>query len=65
MVSLVFFNLFVAIILQSFEDILQSDQQVFHADRTEHFRDKWAEIDQKATGFIKKKDIKTLLFSLG
>ena len=64
-VSLVFLNLFVAIILEGFEDTYQKDKKLFNHETTEYFRDVWSRFDPNATCFIRTKDFPKLMLALG
>ena len=64
-VSLVFLNLFVAIILEGFEDTYQKDKKLFNHETTEYFRDAWSRFDPNATCFIRTKDFPKLMLALG
>lgn len=64
-VVLVFLNLFVAIILEGFEETYQKDKKLFNQETTEYFRDVWSRFDPNATGFIKTKNFPNLMFALG
>lgn len=64
-VSLVFLNLFVAIILEGFDDTNQKDKKLFNHETTEYFRDAWSRFDPNATCFIRTKDFPKLMLALG
>ena len=64
-VSLVFLNLFVAIILEGFSDTYQKDKKLFNLETTEYFRDVWSRFDPNATCFIRTKDFAKLMLALG
>jgi hypothetical protein len=62
---MIFLNLFIAIILQGFEDMTESDRVEVKTEMTEYFRDKWAFCDPDATGLIELSEFPTLLLLLG
>ena len=64
-VGLVFLNLFVAIILEGFNDINAKDKQILNDDSVERFRQVWSTLDPKGTGFIEVPKLKILLTLLG
>lgn len=65
-ISLVFLNLFVAIILEGFDDIQRKDKRkVFDQSTTETFRDIWSSYDPFATGFIRVQDFQRFMLKLG
>lgn len=59
-----FLNLFVAIILEGFEDTQTTDKQLLNFETTEYFRDVWSRFDPKATGLIHIKDFKKFMLKL-
>ena len=63
--NLIFLNLFIAIILQGFEDTQNKDNRLFNQQTLDNFRDVWAKYDPDATTFIKISKIKDLLLDLG
>ena len=65
LVSLIFVSLFVAIILQAFEDTSEKDRQLFNQETTDHFRDVWSMFDPNATSYIKKEDFVQVMLNLG
>jgi len=64
-VSLIFLNLFIAIILQAFDDTNTDNKNVFNKELMDHFRNVWAELDPDATSFIPKADLPQFLMQLG
>ena len=64
-VSLVFLNLFVAVILEAFASTISRDAKWVDYDMIEDFRDVWSKFDPSATGFIKVKRLKQFLLKLG
>ena len=64
-VNLIFLNLFIAIILQGFDDTNAKEQRLFKLETLEKFRDAWAKFDPEATTYIKIFKLPDLLFELG
>ena len=50
--SIVFLNLFVAIILQSFEEMQKKENQLLNDKNMEKLRECWSDFDPEGTGFI-------------
>lgn len=65
MVPLVFINLFIAIILQGFEQTSQKVHELISERDLEHFRDCWSHFDPRGTGFMKLADMPQLMLQLG
>ena len=63
-VKLIFLNLFIAIILQGFQDINEQQGRVFNNETAELFRDQWANFDPNASGFIKIFNLPKVLLAL-
>lgn len=64
-VMLIFLNLFVAVILQGFEETDQKNSKKFNAETTDQFRDTWARFDPNGTSFIKRQDFIKFMLALG
>jgi len=64
-VSMIFLNLFVAIILQGFSDINDKESQILNEGIVDNFRNTWSKYDPLGSGFIKASDIKSFLIDLG
>jgi Voltage-dependent L-type calcium channel, IQ-associated len=64
-VNLVFLKIFIAIILQGYNDMQTQDGRLFNIDMNEKFRDTWKNFDPDATTFIKMNDLRPFLFALG
>ncbi|CDW88224.1 voltage-gated ion channel superfamily [Stylonychia lemnae] len=64
-VPLIFLNLFIAIILQGFEDMNQKELIVIKEDQLEHFRDTWCKYDPQGTGFIRIQKMANFMLDLG
>jgi len=64
-VTMIFLNLFVAIILQSFEDLHKKEHQILNDKSVENFRSIWSQYDLYGEGFIKIDDFKHFLALLG
>lgn len=65
LVSLVFINLFVAIILEGFDETIVENKQVFNLQSHEKIRNAWSPYDPFASGFIRIKDFPRFMFRLG
>lgn len=65
MVPLIFLNLFIAIILEGFEQTNAKVSSLLQEEDFEKFRDHWALFDNKGTGFIKMTDFSQLMLKLG
>ena len=64
-VNLVFLKIFIAIILQGYNDMQTQDGRLFNIDMNEKFRDTWKQYDPDATTFISLYQLRSFLFSLG
>ena len=64
MLTLVFLNLFIAIILNGYFETVDKSKQYLDQDLIEIFKDSWSKFDPTATGFIKITEVKTFLFEL-
>jgi hypothetical protein len=64
-VKLIFLNLFIAIILQGFDDTNQQEDQLINGELTHIFKEKWANLDPEGTSFIQVFELEDLLYSLG
>ncbi|CDW82905.1 voltage-gated ion channel superfamily [Stylonychia lemnae] len=64
-VNLIFLNLFIAIILQGFDDTQSKESRMFNQETLDKFRDVWSQYDPEATTFIPIKQIKDFLFDIG
>jgi hypothetical protein len=64
-VNLVFLKIFIAIILQGFEDTQTQDGRLFNHDMNDKFREVWTEFDPEATTFIQLWQLRPFLFALG
>jgi Ca2+-binding EF-hand superfamily protein len=64
-VNLIFLKIFIAIILQGYNDMQTQDGRLFNIDMNEKFRDTWKIYDPDATTFIKMNDLRDFLFALG
>ena len=60
-VSLIFLNLFIAIILQGFDETSQREKTQFNSDTMDNFREVWSRFDPDATTFIKTSELPELL----
>ena len=61
---MVFLNLFIAIILEGFEDTINSENKLFNQEKANIFIDVWADFDPKGTGMIKISDFPTFMLAL-
>lgn len=52
MVDLIYMKLFIAIILQGFQNISEKDSNVLNSDLSDKFRESWALLDPDATTFM-------------
>jgi len=64
-VQMVFLNLFVAIILQGYDESIQRDNRVLNSEMAMKFQSEWSEHDPTATGLLPPLLLPTLLLSLG
>jgi hypothetical protein len=65
LVSLVFLNLFIAIILQAFDDIQDQSNKTFNQDMKDLFLDCWVMFDPEGDKFIPKSKFGDLMFEIG
>ena len=63
-VTLIFLNLFIAIILQGFNSTNQKSNLIISQESLEDFADKWSKYDPNATGFILIEDFRILIEEL-
>jgi len=64
-INLIYLKLFIAIILQGFQDTAEKDSRLFNSETSEYFREAWARFDPDGTSFIRVIDYPRLLLSLG
>ena len=64
-VNLVFLKLFIAIILQGYNNTQVQEKRLFNIDMNDRFREIWAEFDPEATTFIPLYKLRDFLFALG
>lgn len=64
-VEMIFLNLFIAIILQGFDDTNKQENSVLNNDIAEHFTEIWAKFDPKGTSTIPVSEFEDFLFKLG
>jgi len=64
-ITFIFLNLFIAVILQGFGDASASENCKLTDEEYDHFREAWMHYDNKATCFIDKNDLPSLLDDLG
>ena len=63
-VSMVFLNLFIAIILEGFSSTSEQEEQTVSEPQIEQFRRLWSEYDPDATGLIEVFELKDLIDDL-
>ena len=63
--TLVFINIFIAIIIQAYEDTSEKSHKVFNEEMCERFRDVWSHYDRNATGFILIENLPDFMIELG
>ena len=59
---LVVFNLFLAIVLDCYNEIIKESNAIISQNQIDTFLIKWAEFDHNGTGFIKFDQLITILF---
>ena len=65
-IILIFYNLFIAIIIQGYEDNSEkSHNNVFTQETVEHFKEIWSHYDKSAKGFIPIEDFPDFMIELG
>jgi hypothetical protein len=52
-VNLIFLQLFIAVILQGYDDTQVQEARLFNNEMSRIFREKWSDFDPQATTFIK------------
>jgi Ca2+-binding EF-hand superfamily protein len=62
---MIFLNLFIAIILQGFDDTNQMLSNDYSQDSQDHFREIWMKYDLDATGFIPVDKFEEFMYKLG
>lgn len=65
MITLVFINLFVAIILEGFDETTSENKSPFNLLEHEKIRTIWSTYDPFASGFIRIKDFSRFMLKLG
>lgn len=65
LINLIFLNLFIAIILQGFQDTMVRDQRIFNQDLLIRFREVWSDYDPMATTFLPLASLRPFLIDLG
>ena len=63
--TLIMFKLFIAVILQSYNDIKLRDERLFNEDMRNKFLDTWEEFDPEGSGYISRLDLRDFLMILG
>jgi len=65
LITLVFLNLFVAIILNGYFETRDQQSAELNADIFEGFKDAWSKFDHDATGLIETSQFTDLMFEIG
>ena len=63
--SLILLKLFIAIILEAYDNIKEQDKKLFNEEKMEKFNSTWSRYDPDATGFIPIYQIYKFLTELG
>lgn len=61
LVSMIFLNLFIAIILNGYFQTTEREKQVINSNLLENYRDAWAVFDPDATGYIHIRQFEKLM----
>lgn len=61
LMTLIMFKLFIAVILQSYNDIKLREERLFNESMRNRFIDCWQDFDPEATGLIGKEDFRLFL----
>ena len=64
-VSLIFLQLFIAVILQGYDDTQVQEARLFNNQMNQTFRESWADYDNEATTFIDIHHLRDFLASIG
>ncbi len=64
-VTFIFLNFFIAIILETFQNTNQETFQVLNNDLQDHFKEVWSKYDPEALGFIEVMEFTDFLIDLG
>lgn len=62
---MIFLNLFIAIILQGFEDTNQRENSVLNNDIAAYFQEVWSKFDPKGTSLLPVEKLEDFLYKLG
>lgn len=65
MVTLIFLNLFIAIILNGYFETRDQARKELNAEALEKFVNAWSDYDPDATGYIKVSDFPEMMFKVG
>ena len=65
LVQLIYLKLFIAIILQGFQDTTEKDNKFLSADTADNFRETWSKFDPDATTFMRVSNYSKFLIALG
>jgi Ca2+-binding EF-hand superfamily protein len=64
-VNMIFMNLFIAVIIEGFDECKAKEERLFTQDTRDHFMTIWSKYDPEASGFIHISSFKDFMFSLG
>lgn len=64
-ICMIFLRLFIAIILQAFQEVAEKENKFMSTSITDRFRDVWSDFDPDATSFIKIATYPRFLIALG
>jgi hypothetical protein len=64
-VALIFLQLFIAVILQGYDDTQVQEARLFNNEMNTTFRERWADFDPEATTFIKIYQLRDFLSNIG
>lgn len=63
--SMIFIKVFIAVVLQNFQETVQKDSKFLSSELSENFREVWSHFDPNATSFIKASRYPNFLLALG
>ena len=63
-VTMIFLNLFIAVILQGFQDTSEAESLTVKESTVESFREVWSEFDESGEGFIPTSILSTVILRL-
>jgi hypothetical protein len=65
LIQLIYVKLFIAIILQGFQDTTEKDNRFLESETSDVFRDTWSKFDPDATTFMRIPNYPRFLIALG